>query len=95
MCWGGRSLYETTPQFLKHFGLSDLSDLPRDSELLREWGQPRAIDETVPEPPQRRRTNHHKQQISNLVIGSDRRPGADAHRLRKLIPRRTSSHDVA
>ncbi|MBU0508878.1 SMC-Scp complex subunit ScpB [bacterium] len=34
-------LYETTPDFLKHFGLSDLSDLPRDSELLREWGQRR------------------------------------------------------
>jgi segregation and condensation protein B len=41
-------LYETTPEFLKHFGLSDLSDLPRDSELLREWGQPRNIEETVP-----------------------------------------------
>jgi segregation and condensation protein B len=40
-------LYETTPEFLKHFGLSDLSDLPRDSELLREWGEPRAIDEAV------------------------------------------------
>lgn len=40
-------LYETTPQFLKHFGLSDLSDLPRDSELLREWGQPRPIDEAA------------------------------------------------
>ncbi|HEY3294382.1 MAG TPA: SMC-Scp complex subunit ScpB [bacterium] len=45
-------LYETTPEFLKHFGLSDLSELPRDSELLREWGQPRAIDESpVEEPP--------------------------------------------
>ena len=45
-------LYETTPEFLKHFGLSDLSDLPRDSELLREWGQPRNIEEPVPaEPP--------------------------------------------
>jgi len=41
-------LYETTPEFLKHFGLSDLSDLPRDSELLREWGQPRNIEEPVP-----------------------------------------------
>jgi segregation and condensation protein B len=46
-------LYETTPEFLKHFGLSDLSDLPRDSELLREWGQPRNIEEPVPaEPPE-------------------------------------------
>ena len=34
-------LYETTPDFLKHFGLSDLAELPRDSELLREWGQRR------------------------------------------------------
>ncbi len=32
-------LYETTPEFLKHFGLSSLADLPRDSELTREWGQ--------------------------------------------------------
>jgi segregation and condensation protein B len=40
-------LYETTPEFLKHFGLSNLSDLPRDSELLREWGQPRSIEEPV------------------------------------------------
>lgn len=38
-------LYETTPEFLKHFGLADLSELPRDSELLREWGQPRSIDD--------------------------------------------------
>jgi segregation and condensation protein B len=32
-------LYETTPEFLKHFGLSALTDLPRDSELTREWGK--------------------------------------------------------
>jgi segregation and condensation protein B len=38
-------LYETTPEFLKHFGLSDLNELPRDSELLREWGEARSIDE--------------------------------------------------
>jgi hypothetical protein len=44
-------LYETTPEFLKHFGLSDLSELPRDSELLREWGLPRSIEESVAEPP--------------------------------------------
>jgi len=42
-------LYETTAEFLKHFGLSDLSELPRDSELLREWGMPRAIEEPVPD----------------------------------------------
>jgi segregation and condensation protein B len=64
-------LYETTPQFLKHFGLSDLSDLPRDSELLREWGQPRAIDETVPEPPQAAPDESPQAADSNLVIGSD------------------------
>lgn len=38
-------LYETTAEFLKHFGLADLSELPRDSELLREWGQARNIDD--------------------------------------------------
>ena len=32
-------LYETSQEFLKHFGLSDLSELPRDSELTREWGE--------------------------------------------------------
>ena len=37
-------LYQTTTEFLKHFGLSDLSDLPRDSELSREWGQLRASE---------------------------------------------------
>jgi segregation and condensation protein B len=37
-------LYETTPEFLKHFGLSDLSELPRDSELAREWGELQAKD---------------------------------------------------
>jgi len=39
-------LYETTPDFLKHFGLSDLAELPRDSELLREWGQRREETES-------------------------------------------------
>lgn len=45
-------LYATTPDFLKHFGLSDLSELPRDSELLREWGQRREETESqnLPEP---------------------------------------------
>ena len=37
-------LYETTPEFLKHFGLADLSELPRDSELAREWGELQAKD---------------------------------------------------
>jgi segregation and condensation protein B len=45
-------LYETTPEFLKHFGLSDLSDLPRDSELLREWGQLQSGSESSRTPPQ-------------------------------------------
>ena len=30
-------LYETTSDFLRHFGLADLSELPRDGELTREW----------------------------------------------------------
>ncbi len=38
-------LYETTAEFLKHFGLSSLTDLPRDSELAREWGK---LQELVP-----------------------------------------------
>ena len=44
-------LYQTTPEFLKHFGLSDLSDLPRDSELSREWGQLRASESGALEEP--------------------------------------------
>jgi segregation and condensation protein B len=44
-------LYQTTAEFLKHFGLSDLSDLPRDSELSREWGQLRASEQAAPEEP--------------------------------------------
>lgn len=31
-------LYEITPEFLRHFGLADLSELPRNGELAREWG---------------------------------------------------------
>ncbi len=44
-------LYQTTTEFLKHFGLSDLSDLPRDSELSREWGQLRASEAEASEEP--------------------------------------------
>jgi segregation and condensation protein B len=50
-------LYETTPEFLKHFGLSELSDLPRDSELLREWGAPQTTS-TVPLPLQPEADDH-------------------------------------
>lgn len=42
-------LYQTTPEFLKHFGLSSASDLPRDSELSREWGQLQASESALPE----------------------------------------------
>lgn len=38
-------LYETTSEFLCYFGLSDLSDLPKESELIREWGSSASIDE--------------------------------------------------
>jgi segregation and condensation protein B len=30
-------LYETTLEFLRHFGLADISELPRQGELAREW----------------------------------------------------------
>lgn len=39
-------LYETTPEFLRHFGLADLSELPRDGELAREWGPAEKKEET-------------------------------------------------
>ena len=42
-------LYQTTPEFLKHFGLSELSDLPRDPELSREWGRLRASEPALTE----------------------------------------------
>ncbi len=64
-------LYETTPQFLKHFGLSDLSDLPRDSELLREWGQPRSIDETIPEPETAPDESPEAADTNHFVIGTE------------------------
>jgi len=39
-------LYETTPEFLRHFGLADLSELPRDGELAREWSPAERKEET-------------------------------------------------
>ena len=39
-------LYETTPEFLQHFGLADLSELPRENELMREWGPVEKKEET-------------------------------------------------
>jgi segregation and condensation protein B len=39
-------LYETTPEFLRHFGLADLSELPRDGELTREWDPAERKEET-------------------------------------------------
>jgi segregation and condensation protein B len=32
-------LYETTDEFLRHFGIADLSELPKHHELTREWGE--------------------------------------------------------
>jgi segregation and condensation protein B len=32
-------LYETTNEFLRHFGIADLSELPKHHELTREWGE--------------------------------------------------------
>ncbi|MBU1706818.1 SMC-Scp complex subunit ScpB [bacterium] len=39
-------LYETTPEFMQHFGLADLTELPRDGELAREWGPAEKKEET-------------------------------------------------
>ncbi|RQV93333.1 SMC-Scp complex subunit ScpB [bacterium] len=36
---GRPMLYETTEEFLRHFGLSSLDDLPKHHELTREWGE--------------------------------------------------------
>ena len=36
---GRPMLYETTEEFLRHFGLSGLDDLPKHHELTREWGE--------------------------------------------------------
>ena len=43
---GRQFLYETTPEFMRHFGLADLSELPRDGELAREWGPAEKKEET-------------------------------------------------
>jgi segregation and condensation protein B len=36
---GRPMLYETTDEFLHHFGLASLNDLPKHHELTREWGE--------------------------------------------------------
>lgn len=39
---GRPMLYETTEEFLQHFGLASLDDLPKHHELTREWGEMQA-----------------------------------------------------
>jgi segregation and condensation protein B len=63
-------LYVTTPEFLKHFGLSDLSDLPCDSELLREWVQPRSVEEPLAGEPSLEDTSQ-----VNLTLAEDQGNG--------------------
>jgi segregation and condensation protein B len=86
-------LYETTPEFLKHFGLSDLSDLPRDSELLREWGQPRAIDETIPDQPAEFPLTDSADTIVNSESENDRAAADEIPG--ESEPEKDINHDVA
>ena len=45
---GRPTLWGTTPEFLAHFGLKDLRELPRREDLLLESAPPRPTPETLP-----------------------------------------------
>jgi segregation and condensation protein B len=45
---GRPTLWGTTPEFLAHFGLKDLRELPRREDLLLETAPPRATPEVIP-----------------------------------------------
>ncbi len=45
---GRPTLWGTTPEFLAHFGLKDLRDLPRRDDLLLETAPPRTVPDTIP-----------------------------------------------
>jgi segregation and condensation protein B len=45
---GRPTLWGTTPEFLAHFGLRDLRELPRREDLLLETAPPRATPEVLP-----------------------------------------------
>jgi segregation and condensation protein B len=44
---GRPTLWGTTPEFLAHFGLKDLRELPRREDLLLETAPPRPVAETL------------------------------------------------
>jgi segregation and condensation protein B len=45
---GRPTLWGTTPEFLAHFGLKDIRELPRREDLLLETAPPRATPEVLP-----------------------------------------------
>jgi segregation and condensation protein B len=45
---GRPTLWGTTPEFLAHFGLKDLRELPRREDLLLDTAPPRAAPEAIP-----------------------------------------------
>jgi segregation and condensation protein B len=45
---GRPTLWGTTPEFLAHFGLKDLRELPRREDLLLESAPPKSTPETLP-----------------------------------------------
>jgi segregation and condensation protein B len=45
---GRPTLWGTTPEFLAHFGLKDLRELPRREDLLLDTAPPKATPETIP-----------------------------------------------
>jgi segregation and condensation protein B len=45
---GRPTLWGTTPEFLAHFGLKDLRELPRREDLLLETAPPKATPEAIP-----------------------------------------------
>jgi segregation and condensation protein B len=57
---GRPTLWGTTPEFLAHFGLKDLRELPRREDLLLETAPPRSTPEVLPadlQPPPEIATN--------------------------------------
>ena len=45
---GRPTLWGTTPEFLAHFGLKDLRELPRREDLLLEAAPPKSVPEVLP-----------------------------------------------
>jgi segregation and condensation protein B len=69
---GRPTLWGTTPEFLAHFGLKDLRELPRREDLLLETAPPKPVPDSIPadlQPPPPR--------VSEDVPGEVPKPGPE------------------